>query len=61
MNIPVAYLYCDGDDLAELLLQLSSASNERIQEIKLALNEPSYQNLPASRRAVNTHDSCEYC
>jgi hypothetical protein len=40
-NIPVAYLYCDGDDLAEILLQIFSASVERIREIKLALNEPS--------------------
>jgi hypothetical protein len=28
-------------DLAEILLQISSASDERIREIKLALNEPS--------------------
>jgi transcriptional regulator with XRE-family HTH domain len=41
LNIPVAYLYCDGDDLAEILLQIASASDERIREIKLALNEPS--------------------
>jgi hypothetical protein len=40
-TIPVAYLCCGGDDLAELLLHVCSASNERIQEIKLALNEPS--------------------
>jgi hypothetical protein len=41
MNIPVAYLYCDGDDLVEILLQITSASDERIREMKLALNEPS--------------------
>jgi hypothetical protein len=41
LNIPVAYLYCDGDDLAEILLQISCASDERIREIKLAPNEPS--------------------
>jgi transcriptional regulator with XRE-family HTH domain len=41
LNIPVAYLYCDGDDLAEILLQIASASDERIREIKSALNEPS--------------------
>jgi hypothetical protein len=40
-NIPVAYLHWDGDDLAEILLQISSASDERVREIKLALNEPS--------------------
>jgi hypothetical protein len=38
MNIPVAYLYSDGDDHAEILLQISSASDERIREIKLAVN-----------------------
>jgi transcriptional regulator with XRE-family HTH domain len=41
LSIPVAYLYCDGDDLAEILLQISSATDERTREIKLALNEPS--------------------
>jgi hypothetical protein len=41
LTIPVAYLYCDGDDLAAILLQISSASDERIREIKLVLNEPS--------------------
>jgi hypothetical protein len=41
LNIPVAYLYCDDDDLAELLLHVCSASDERIRETKLALNEPS--------------------
>jgi hypothetical protein len=41
LNIPVAYICCDGNDLAEILLQISSACDERIQEIKLALNEPS--------------------
>jgi hypothetical protein len=41
LNTPVVYLYCAGDDLAEILLQISSASYERIREIKLALNEPS--------------------
>jgi transcriptional regulator with XRE-family HTH domain len=41
LNIPVAYICCDGNDLAEILLQVSSACDERIQEIKLALNEPS--------------------
>jgi hypothetical protein len=41
LNILVAYQYCDGDNLAETLLKISSASDERIQEIKLALNEPS--------------------
>jgi hypothetical protein len=34
-------MYCSGDDLAEILLQISSASDERVQEIKSALNEPS--------------------
>mgnify|MGYP006154010553 CR=1 FL=1 len=61
LNIPVAYLYYANDDLAEILLQIFSASVERIWEIKLALNKPSYQNLSASRCAVNIHDSCEYC
>jgi hypothetical protein len=28
LKIPVAYLYCDGDDLAEALLQVSSASGD---------------------------------
>jgi transcriptional regulator with XRE-family HTH domain len=41
LSIPVAYLYCDGDDLVEIRLQICSASDERIREIKLALNEPS--------------------
>jgi hypothetical protein len=41
LNIHVAYLYCAGDDLAEILLQISSASYERIREIKLDVNEPS--------------------
>jgi hypothetical protein len=41
LNIPVAYLYCDDDDLVEILLQVSSASDERIREIKLDLNETS--------------------
>jgi transcriptional regulator with XRE-family HTH domain len=41
LNIPVAYLYCDGDDLTEIFLEVSAASDERIREIKLALNEPS--------------------
>lgn len=39
LNIPVAYLYCDGNNLAEILLQISSASDERIQEIKVALSD----------------------
>jgi hypothetical protein len=34
-------MYCDGDDLAEILLQITSASDDRIREIKLGLNEPS--------------------
>jgi hypothetical protein len=38
LNIPVAYLYCDGDDLVEIRLQICSASDERIREIKLAVN-----------------------
>jgi hypothetical protein len=37
----MGYLYCNVNNLAEVLLQLSSASDERIREIKLALNEPS--------------------
>jgi hypothetical protein len=37
LSIPVAYLYCDDDDLAEILLQISSVSDERIREITLAL------------------------
>jgi hypothetical protein len=27
-TIPAAYLYCDGDDLAEILLQISYASDD---------------------------------
>jgi hypothetical protein len=38
LNIPLAYLYCGGYDLAVIHLQISSASDERIREIKLALN-----------------------
>jgi hypothetical protein len=41
MHIPVAYLHCGGHDLAEILLQIYSASDERIRETKLALSEPS--------------------
>jgi hypothetical protein len=41
LNIPLAYLYCDGDDLAEIPLYVCSASDERIREVKLALNETS--------------------
>jgi hypothetical protein len=28
LNIPIAYLYCDGDDLAEILLEITSASGD---------------------------------
>jgi hypothetical protein len=38
---PVAYLYCGGYDLAEISLQIYSASDERIRKVKVALNEPS--------------------
>ena len=37
LNTPIAYLYCDDDELAEILLQISRASKERIEEIKAVL------------------------
>lgn len=35
--IPVAYLYCDDDDLAEIILKLSSITEERFQDLKSIL------------------------
>jgi hypothetical protein len=57
---PVAYLYCGGDDLAVILLQIFSASDERIREMKLAINKPSKKSA-CPRCAVNMYGSCEYC
>ena len=37
LHIPVAYLYCDDDDLADILLKLNVAPTDRIKVVKAAL------------------------
>lgn len=37
LTIPVAYLYCDDDELADILLKLNVAPADRIKAVKAAL------------------------
>lgn len=34
LNVPVAYLYCEDNELIEIILKLGAASKERLEAIK---------------------------